>query len=179
MSLAKIDQTDETKLIFEVEVSGTKEDVSQHRLVIEADQYSIICKGVPTKDGIEVQLPKLKGLLDEGVYKATLEIIIGDRIFTPLTEVIEVNPNIELKVESKTPETTKTDSEITVKVGKTTVSSIVQEAKEEGYIVVDVKNRKILKKDGLYLGEIVNDEMIFSNDDGHEFVTDLFEALAN
>ena len=176
MSLAKIDQTDETKLTFDVQVAGTKEDVSAYRLVIESEEYSIICKGKPGKDGIEVQLPKLKGLLDEGVYKATLEIIIGDRIFTPLTEVIEVNPNIELTVESRTPEKSAPKDKISIKVGETKVSSIVQEAKDEGYIVVDVKNRKALKKDGLYVGVIENDEMKFAKE-GHDFVTDLFEEI--
>lgn len=176
MSLATLDQTEESKLIFEVEVSGTKEDVSQYRLVIEADAYSIVCKGTPVKGGIEVQLPKLKGLLDEGVYKATLEIIIGDRIFTPLTEVIEVNPNIELKVESKGSEKSETKDKITVKVGATKVTSIVQEAKSQGYTVVDVKDRKALKKDGQYVGIIEGDEILLAKT-GHDFVTSLFEEV--
>lgn len=175
MSLAKIEQNEETRLIFDVNVSGTKEDVSQYRFVIESENYSIVCKGVPTKDGIEVQVPKLKHLLDEGVYKTSLEIIIGDKIFTPLTEVLEVLPNVELRVENKTPEEPAKE-EIKVEVGQTKVKSIIQEAKEEGYTIVSSGDKTILKKDGGYIGIIENDTMVLA-DKPHDFLTDLFEEL--
>lgn len=176
MSLAKIDQNDETVLTFDVEVSGTKEDVSQYRFVIESEDYSIICKGTPTKDGIQVRLPKLKGILDEGVYKSALEIIIGERIFTPLTEVVEIQPNIELKVESKNAAPVEPKDKITVKVAGTKVSGVIAEAKEQGYIVVDAAGRKALKNKDGYIGVIEGDEMRFV-DTAHDFVTDLFEEV--
>lgn len=178
MSLAKIDQTDEVKLVFDVQLSGTKQDVSDYRFVIENDDYSIVCKGKSTPDGVQVQIPRLKGILGEGVYKAALEIVIGDRIFTPLTEVVEVLPNIELKVESKEAQSVEPKEEIKVAVAGTKVTSIVQEAKKQGYTVVDVKNRKALKKDGVYVGIIENEELVLS-ENAHDFVTDLFEELDN
>lgn len=179
MSLAKIEQIDETKLLFDVDVSGTKEDVSEYRVVIENEEYSLMIKGKKTGEGIEVTVPKLKGILSEGVYTTRLEIIIGDRIFKPLTEVIEVLPNIELKVENKTVEKVEPEENIKITVGSTKVSSVVQEAKDQGYIVVDVSGKKVLKNESGYVGIIENDEMklIEDTDNGYDLVTELFEKL--
>jgi len=127
MSLAKIEQTDEMKFTFEVDVSGTKDDVSEYRLVIEDEYFSILSKGKRTNAGVEFTLPKLKGILREGVYTITLEVIVGDKIFKPLTdEVVEILPNVEQKnIEEKEP-----DEKIHIKIGSATATSLIQEAKD-------------------------------------------------
>ena len=175
MSLAKLELTEESKLVFDVKISGTQEKVSDYRFIIQNENYDIVCKGYITEEGIEVNIPKLKNVLEAGVYKTSLEIIIGDKIFVPLVEAIELLPNIELKVESKTLDNDKKDV-VKVEVGATKVKSIVQEAKELGYTIVNSEGKTILKNEEGYCGIIENDEMKFT-DSPKDFIFDLLKEF--
>ena len=176
MSLAKLELTEESKLVFDVKVSGTDESVSDYRFVIEHEKFNIVCKGTIVEDGIEVTIPKLKGILTEGVYSTSLEIIINDKVFVPLHEAIELLPNIELSVESKTLDNDKKDV-VKIEVSGSTVKSSIQEAKELGYTIVNSQEKTILKNEEGYCGYINEDNEMLFIDEPQDFLSHFFDKI--
>lgn len=175
MSLAKLELTEESKLVFDVKITGTDESVSDYRFIIKNEDFNIVCKGKMTTDGVEVKIPKLKNILSDGVYQTALEIIIDDKIFTPLHESIELLPNIEMKVESKTLDNEK-KQKVSVEVGKTRVKSAIQEAKESGFSIVNGGGKTILKNEDGYIGAVINDEPLFIGE-AQEYLYDFLEEF--
>lgn len=98
MVLSKISLDDETRLDFDMQVSGTNQKASASKLVVTTEDFEIGFKCQPTATGLTVTIPKLKGIAKSGLYEARLEIIIDDKVFVPLTETIEFMPLIECDV---------------------------------------------------------------------------------
>lgn len=175
MSLAKLELTEESRMVFDVKITGTDESVSDYRFIIKNEDFNIVCKGKMTEEGVEVKIPKLKGILSDGVYQTALEIIIDDKIFTPLHESIELLPNIEMKVETKTLDNER-KQKVSVEVGKATIKSAIQEAKEAGYSIVSGGGKTILKNSEGYIGAVIDDEPLFIGE-AQEFLYDFLEEF--
>lgn len=109
MIIAQLDPTIPHSLTFDLNVSGTKEEPSDIRFVIEGmpdpttgdtvqDVFTIICKAVRSKDAITVYIPRLLNVFRSGSYKSRLEVVLENRLFIPLSEEIEILEPVKVDV---------------------------------------------------------------------------------
>ena len=182
MILAKIALNEETLLEFDMQVMGSAEQVSQTRFVLEGADYDIVCKCAATSEGISVKIPKLKGLMESGQCNARLEVILGDRIFTPLTETIEFLPLVELNVKTKSIESIKEG--VTVQIKKAMFEDTKSKNPQldklvtEGHEVVQYGEFKILKKADRYLGLVLENKVLIASKP-HVMLSHLIDELTS
>lgn len=103
------------KLEFGVQITGASGNPDA-RFIIEGEKYSILIPCRSVNEGIEVEIPALKGLFNAGEYSARLEVVIENKLYTPLNESIVFEPSVA--IESKIKPVTVKES---VKIGKITV----------------------------------------------------------
>lgn len=63
------------------------------RLVIVGEKMSCTFNAPSEQSGetVNINIPVLKGVFNEGVYDAMLEVIVGERIYTPLKMKMKLN----------------------------------------------------------------------------------------
>lgn len=110
MIIATIDPTESNILEFKIDISGTKNEPEDIRFIIESVTYkdknvehsadnvfSVICRVVKDNDVLRVYVPKIMQLFQSGLHRARLEIVLENRIFTPINEEIELKEPITIK----------------------------------------------------------------------------------
>lgn len=186
MALAKIKSDEETLIEFDIQVYGTTDELSQVRFIIEGEKYDLVCRCSKTDNGgVEVTVPRLKGLFESGEYKCRLETIINDRIFTPLNESLEILPLVEInvkpsKIEQQTTPRVKVSSATAKKKINTQVSlsgKSLDEAKEQGAVVEYHNGANFLRMDGKFVGLIVNENKIIYTDSPCDTVEQIVECI--
>src|SRR5574343_760280 len=131
--IATIDPSVSHELSFDLNISGTKDEPSDIRFIIESqidpatgdsvqDVFSIICRAVRSPDGVKITIPRLLNLFRSGSYKSRLEVVLENRLFIPLSEEIMITE--PAKVELKNPIKESTPS---IPDGSVTISNIVAE----------------------------------------------------
>lgn len=165
-------------LEFDLQVSGTSAKTSDIRFIIEGHDYSILCKCEESKGGVSVEIPKLKGILPAGLYETRLEVVIDGKLFTPLTESIELEPLIEFEV-GKRAAKQPIKEEVTVSVKSVSAKlSNYMLAESEGFSVTKHNGLDILTKGNRYYGFISEKKYLKSeNVEGFETVTDLMKSI--
>jgi hypothetical protein len=155
MILGKIQLNEAQSIDFGMSVFGTTEQPTDIRFVIEGEKFDIVCKCKQVGETLSVDIPELKGILESKEYKTRLEVIIGDKIFTPLKESIEFLPLVEFGLQKKEIRTVKESVEVTVKASSKDVKNPLQENLDKvtgKYEVKQVNNFNVLTKDDLYWG---------------------------
>jgi hypothetical protein len=98
MSLETIDiDIDEPhEFLFKVVVEGTDPSPSKVRLVCESNDLSFLVMGRQTdvRDVLQFNMPSMKGRLQEGTYRARIEVLVENRYFAP----VEFDVNLKKKV---------------------------------------------------------------------------------
>ena len=89
------------ELEFKVSVEGTKPAEASCRLMFENSGFDLCFPG-NLEDGGKavVSIPPLEHVLEEGNKKATLEMIVDDRIFKPLTLTINFKKSVKVFAEA-------------------------------------------------------------------------------
>lgn len=184
MILGKLELNEQQTMSFGINIFGTTEPARDIRFIIEGDKFDVICRCKTVGEEIEVEIPPMKGILESKEYKARLEIIIGDKIFSPLKEsTVEFNPLIEFGVEKKDLKTTQESVEITVKGATTTDSkkSKLQEAIDkvhaDGYEVSQLNGFNVIMQGDKYIGFVTEDKTIFA-DIPYALLGDLVDSLS-
>lgn len=187
MLLGKFDLTEQHDMSFGVEIFGTTEQAKDVRLVIESKDFDIACKCSIENGEAIAHIPKLKGILEAGVYDVKLEIIVADKIFTPLREQIEINPLIEFDVKTKKVEPIKEGIKITVKnpttsedsklVEETGLEKNIQKAVKAGYEVSKIGEHYVMKKGELYAG-LISEKAMIKSKTLYETLTQLVDNLS-
>jgi hypothetical protein len=116
----KLDES--TKLEFGVSVTGADSQPNA-RFIIEGKQFSIMIPCRNVNESAEVEIPALKNILSAGEYPVRLEVVIDNKIYTPMSESIVFEPCIEIATKSKPVQAIKES----VKVAKVTVKKSVNE----------------------------------------------------
>lgn len=116
MSIAKLKLDESTKLEFGVSITGA-DGKPEARFVIDGKDFSVSFPAVQTNEGVEVEIQGLKNIFTAGEYNARLEIVLENKIYTPLIDKIEFEPTVSIETKSK-PITPIKES---VKVAKVTV----------------------------------------------------------
>lgn len=143
MILATLDPTVPHELTFDINISGSMEEPSDIRFVIEGmtdpntgetvqDVFTIICRAVRAKDSITVYIPRLLNVFRSGSYKSRLEVVLENRLFVPLSEEIVISEPAKVDVSnSSITETTATDEpEVSVSFTKV-ISEILKQTKDK------------------------------------------------
>lgn len=94
-----LDQDNELK--FKVSVEGTDGADLQYQLVLESEKMNCCFPGWLTgEDEISITIPKMQKTLQEGAYNTRLEVIIDDRIFTPLRMTTNAKKRVKVVAEA-------------------------------------------------------------------------------
>lgn len=164
MILAKLNPSEEHLLEFTLNIQGTVEPVTEVRFVIENGGYNLSFPCTNENGKVTVKVPKLNESVSSGIHNSKLECIIGDKIFTPMTETVEILENIKVKV----------SEEVTLKNTQVTVN-IVQ---EEDFTVAEEHGYKVIKKGNQYFG-IIGEEKTLRTTNGHASLEGLVEYFTS
>lgn len=181
MLLGKINLNESQTISFGISVFGTTQQPSDIRFVIENEKFDIVCKCKQVGEELEVDIPELKGILESKEYQTRLEVIIGDKIFTPLRESVEFNPLVEFGVKKKDIKSKNEGVEIKVKATSSEIKinkldEQIDLAKKE-YEVRDLNGFNVLVKDNMYCG-FVTENGVVKSDKGYDTLSQLVESLS-
>lgn len=98
MILSQLNPSEEHLLEFSLDIQGTIEKTSSVRFVIESANYSLMFPCEHDNGKLNVKIPRLDTILESGVYNSKLEVLIGDKIFTPLSESLEILPVVKVDI---------------------------------------------------------------------------------
>lgn len=93
----------ENELKFTVAIEGAHEANVRSQFILEGPKGINLCfEGRPNGSEIAVDVPSLKGMLREGLYNTRLEVIVDDRVFTPLQMQANLKPAIKVEAVVRT-----------------------------------------------------------------------------
>lgn len=86
MESVKINLGRENILTFNLKISGVRSaDTKVYtRFICEDAGLSYAFPGHAENGSIVVEIPPMRGKISEGLYPAKIEVVVGDRVFTPL-----------------------------------------------------------------------------------------------
>jgi hypothetical protein len=95
MQQIDLDLDKENELVFRLSIEGTKPASTKTRFLLESSEYSLVFPASNSEGGeVSIVIPPLENVLREGNHVGTLEVIIDDRVFTP----IKIDTNFEKSV---------------------------------------------------------------------------------
>lgn len=106
MTIATIKPEEPCSLEFDLDISGSNEEPSDIRFIIEAqtidgeevqDTFSIICRAIRTADSVKVYIPRLLNIFKAGIYRSRLEVILENRVFVPIEDSVTIAESIVVK----------------------------------------------------------------------------------
>jgi hypothetical protein len=111
----EIDLLETTELVFSIRVEGASVK-PRTRMIIQAEDVSYCFEGVSTNSG-NVSFVVPHGIISEGTYKSSIEVLIGNKVLVPMT----FNSVMKEKIQSKTNlvETKQLDDNVSVNVDVT------------------------------------------------------------
>lgn len=93
----------ENELKFTVAIEGAHEANVRSQFILEGPKGINLCfEGRADGGEIAVDVPSLKGMLREGLYNTRLEVIVDDRVFTPLQMQANLKPAIKVEAVVRT-----------------------------------------------------------------------------
>lgn len=120
MSIAQLKLDESTKLEFGVSITGA-DGKPDARFIIDGKNFSVSFPAKQTNEGVEVDIQGLQSIFTAGIYDARLEIVLENKIYTPLIDKIEFVPTVNISTNSKI----LTPVKESVKVAKVTVKKSV------------------------------------------------------
>ena len=126
---------EENELTFQVNIEGNRPADASCRLRLDNSSVGLMFEAHKNTDGeISVVIPPLKHVISEGVYDMTLEVIVDDKYFQPLT----IQGNFEKSV--------KVTAEAVVRTRKpktnVTASTLVEKRARHSKPQVTVRNSR-------------------------------------
>jgi len=77
---------EENELTFQLNIEGSRPAETSCRLLLSDSDMSYVFEGHKNNEGeLSVILPSLKHVIKEGTYDMSLEVIVDDKYFKPLT----------------------------------------------------------------------------------------------
>ena len=145
MNSIDLNLDEENELTFQVNVEGTRPATAKCRLAIQNDDLSLLFEAEKfDDDNVSVVLPPLKHVLKEGEYNMTLEVIVEDKYFTPLSIVGNFEKSIKITAESvskkKKPKLNATASLVNRKARKKVLSEKKEVKKQQSVSPVRSNN---------------------------------------
>lgn len=95
MTIATLKLDTPSTLTFDVAITGAS-GIPEARFIIEDKEFSISYPCFQTNEGVEVEIKGLKNILRAGDYQARLEIVLENKLYVPLRDVITFEPTVEI-----------------------------------------------------------------------------------
>ena len=100
MQDVSLDLDKENELIFKLSVEGTKPATVKNRLLLETNDFSLVFPAKSLEDGdISISIPPLENMIPEGLYVGSLEVIIDDKVFTPMKIQADFKKSVKVVAE--------------------------------------------------------------------------------
>ena len=97
MSITKINLNESNKLEFELSIQGANIDNSTSRFCIVTEDKEYVFTGKLGLGKVDFSIPVLENILDAGLYKCRMEVIVGNNYFVPINDNIEFMAPIPIK----------------------------------------------------------------------------------
>ena len=95
MEKIDLDLDKENELVFRLSIEGTKPASTKTRFLLESSEYSLVFPASNSNGGeVTIIIPPLENVISEGVHSGTLEVLVDDRVFTP----IKIDTNFEKSI---------------------------------------------------------------------------------
>ena len=148
MQVLDLDLDKENELIFKLSIEGIKSATVSSRFLIETEDFSLVFKSQKLSSaGVTVLIPPLENIIGEGVYQSSLEVLVDDKVFIPVSVETSFEKSIKVVSESvsrKKPETQVTISEPVV---VSTPKESVVEKKEPVVETIPIPNKTSASKE--------------------------------
>lgn len=82
----KLDE--QSEITFDLEIAGSQEKPTDIRYIIESANFNVVCKVDIDATGFKVKVPRLKNILESGIHNSKLEVVLENKLFTPIQETI-------------------------------------------------------------------------------------------
>ena len=107
---------EENELAFQLNIEGTQPGQAVCRLAVDSPDIGLLFEGRGLRNGeISVILPPLSHVLKEGTYDMTLEVIVDDKFFTPLTVKGNFEKSVSVTAEAVVRSTPRKKTTVTAK----------------------------------------------------------------
>lgn len=113
MQVLDLDLDKENELIFKLSIEGIKSATVSSRFLIEAEDFSLVFKSKGlSSDGVTVLIPPLENIIGEGIYQSSLEVLVDDKVFIPVS--VETSFEKSIKVVSESVSRKKPETQVTI-----------------------------------------------------------------
>lgn len=137
MSIASLKLDESAKLEFDVLITGA-DGIPNSRFVIEGKEYSISFPCRQVNEGIEVDIAGLKNVLPAGEYPVRLEVVLENKIYTPMQDTIKLEPIVEVNTKTKAASQIKESVKVVGKVSVTKKPIITESMQRQIEAATDV-----------------------------------------
>jgi len=100
MSITNLKLDESAKLEFDVLITGA-DGIPSSRFVIEGKNYSVSFPCRQVNEGVEVEITGLKNMFPAGEYPVRLEVVLENKIYTPMQDTISLEPVVEINTKTK------------------------------------------------------------------------------
>lgn len=138
---------EENELTFQVNIEGNRPADASCRLRLDNQSLGLMFEAQKTPAGeISVVIPPLKHVLSEGVYDMTLEVIVDDKYFQPLTIQGNFEKSVKVTAEAvvrkRKPKTNVTASTLVEKKATSKPQVTVRNSRTKTILEAPVKPQK-------------------------------------
>ena len=136
--MSKIDLLldEENELTFQLNVEGNAPGTAKCRLKLESENMGLLFEAKSQERGeVSVVLPPLAHVLKEGDYDMTLEVIVDDKFFKPLTLTGSFEKSVKVTAEAVVRKPRRKSTTVTASL-----------ASEESKPAITVKNSRTRKQ---------------------------------
>jgi len=142
---------EENELTFQVNIEGNRPADASCRLRLDNQSVGLMFEAHKNTEGeISVIIPPLKHVISEGVYDMTLEVIVDDKYFQPLTIQGNFEKSVKVTAEAvvrkRKPKTNVTASTIVEKKTPEKPKVTVRNSRTNRLLETPVKPQKSIKK---------------------------------
>jgi len=127
MQKIDLDLDKENELVFRLAIEGTKPASPKSRFMLETEDFSLSFPSQRHSGGeVTILIPSLQNVIKEGVYSGSLEVIIDDRVFTPIKIDTNFKKSVSVVAEAVIPKKRET---------QVSVSSVVAVNRQESQVL--------------------------------------------
>lgn len=130
----EINLENESSISIELEMQGDVTGTAIVRVIIEYNMFNL-CFIADKKDAgvYSVAIPKLDNIVQPGEYSCTVEVIIGNKYFTPLKDTVKFKKDFTpvIKIKNKKVEPDNDGVKVKMQKSKEDTKQIIAEEKPE------------------------------------------------
>lgn len=154
MALAKVKLDESTTIDFGVSITGA-DGKPEARFVVDGPEFSIMFPCTTIQEGVSASIKSMSKILPAGEYNARLEVVLENKLYTPLIDKIEFEPSVAIETRSKVVPSIKESVKVaTVTVNKQKIDE-ENERREVTRLIADALNFDSSLCEGLKYSDII------------------------